>query len=342
MDEYLFQSRAWRLSTYACGAAMIGLAVYCASITVPMVHRMWFHGEALLSSPENAQAMADLAQRAKEDPEAAAGLRGIEESDAKLRGVRPAMRVMAAWMVLWPAFIAGMGAASIDLPLAALRQRRRRTQEWLTARCGRPVGNQFSGGMAVVLVLYVIAYAAFLPALYFTFPAISEETSPTLLIYLCVGESFVVLFLAWFMVGRVRWSLTHDWRLRLGAVPVEPGVPVAFELFRESGKPLGPGLQVELVGRKPRWNTAKDRMSLSNNGGWTRPIEGQVHVDPAPDPSVTVTGTLEIDPANLTATAPAGRRPRRMLPFLRIRQGWWRRCIMDIPAPALYVVQGGR
>ena len=66
---------------------------------------------------------------------------------------------------------------------------------------------------------------------------------------------------------------------------------------------------------------------------------GQVHVEPAPDPCRALAGTLEIDPANLTATAPAGRRPRRMLPFLRIRQGFWRRCMIDIPTTALYVAQ---
>jgi hypothetical protein len=346
MDEYLFQSRAWRLSTYACGAAMIGMAVYFAWIAIPMVPGIWFCGEALLSSTEHTQAMADLAQRAKEDPEAAALLHGFEESDAKLRDDRlriaPATRVMAVWMLLWPAFFAAMGATWIGFPLAALRRRRRRTQEWLTARCGRPVEDRFSGGVAVVWVLYVIAFAAFLPALYFTLPSISEETGLPLLIYLCVYEPFAVLFLAWFMVGRVRRSLTHDWRLRLGAVPVEPGVPVAFELFRESGKPLGPGVRVELVGWKPRWNTAKDTMAATGSYR-TRPIDGRVHFEPAPHPCLAIVGTLEIDSTNLTATAPAGRRrPRRMLPFLRIRQGWWRRCIMDIPAPALYVVQGCR
>ena len=190
----------------------------------------------------------------------------------------------------------------------------------------------------LLLVYFILSGGLFLAILVLdTISGQEQRPSSTVL-----GGLVMAILLLAFTVLEATWLLwrfhCRDWRIRLAEVPVRPGEVVQFEIFRESGKPIDQDLCVELVGWQTKWNIKRDCYKSC----WSflfHTIPGEVHLDAAPGPdSASIRGTLRFEGTNLVAVPPDGvKYPRRLLPFLRVRKGWWRRCLFDLPAPALYV-----
>lgn len=335
MQEYILQSRAARITSYAGGVA---LSVACLVLIPWMISTAWSVGQFFEVSPQSHLAfmeyMAQLAQRAKEDPDAAKSLREQEELERNVAASRRTLSLVLCLMCLQGVFGLAGGIMMIGAPIAAARRTRRRAQAWQTSRHGFPMyRNNLASEMLPLVFLFLFGGLLLVILVLQTIWGLEFRLSYAVLVGLVVA----ILLVAG---AHLPWRLhCRDWRIRLAEIPVRPGELVQFEIFRESGKPLDKDLRMELVGWQPKWNTKRDCYKSC----WSflfHTIPGEVHLDAAPGPdSASIRGTLRFEGTNLVAVPPDGvKYPRRLIPFLRVRKGWWRRCLFDLPAPALYVL----
>ena len=330
MDEYVFQSRAARISFCAFGAIF---SLLCLVDLLLAISCAWSMCATLENTPESREFLAQLAKQAKQDAQAAETLRKHQEVEGEIASARRALRYFLCAACL--PILAGMvlGIVMVGMPTAAARRRRRRAVAWETRRCGFP---HYRVPLSV-LILTAAWLTLYVPAMMVVFLAsTSLNLEDRIGMQVCLLMGALLLFAT---VVYVWWRFhCRDWRIRLAEVPVRPGESVQFEVFRESGKPIDKDLRMEVVGWQPKWNIKKDCFKSS----WSllpRTIRGEVHLDVAPGPAPrSISGNLRFEGANLAAVPPDGvKYPRRLIPFLRLRKGWWRRCLFDLPAPALYV-----
>lgn len=329
MEEYFYQSRATRIFCYTFGTILTaGWLILIPSIlsTASSI------GVPSEPAPEDRDYMARLAEQAKEDPKAAESLRALDEVHRQTASLWHNVRLMVYWHCLPGIGFVGMSLAMIVAPIAAPRRIRRRDLAWQTVRQGRPT---YRSGLGEALA--TLAMLAVITVYLFGMLSVDLPFPPAARIVCCVCAGLFLLYLA-IDVTNLHWRFhCRDWRIRLAEVPVRPGELVQFEIFRESGKPLDRGLRVELVGWQTKWNAKRDCYKSC----WSflfHTIPGEVHLDAAPGQAPgSIRGTLRFEGTDLAAVPPDGvKYPRRLLPFLRVRKGWWRRCLFDLPAPALY------
>ena len=330
MNEYILQSRAMRILYYTEGV----LFTVTSLVIIPwMLSSIRTIDRFFAPSPESRETIAQLAQQAPQDPKAAETLREMEETERHIACSRQGLRLLLYTNFLLPLFLSAFGLVMIGAPIIAARRRRRRAVAWETMRQGWPVYRS-SLAMELVSLAYLILCCAGLLGVQFL--DILHDRDDRIVLWVLDG-----LFLA-FTVLEATWLLwrfhCRDWRIRLAEVPARPGELVQFEIFRESGKPLDKDLRMELAGWQPKWNAKKDCYKSC----WSlllRTIGGEVHLEAAPGPAPrSISGVLRIEDSGLAAVPPDGvKHPRRLIPFLRVRKGWWRRCLFDLPAPALFV-----
>jgi len=330
MNEYMFQSRAMRILYYTQGV----LFTVTSLVIIPwMLSSIRTIDRFFEPSPESCETIALLAQQAQQDRKAAETLRQIEETERHIAGSRRGLRLLLYTNFLLPLFLAAFGLLMIRAPIVAARRTRRRAEVWHTSLQGFPMYRSDLASEMLLLVYFVLSGGLALVIL--VFDTISgHELSLSFTVIVGLAISMLPL-----MGAHLLWRLhCRDWRIRLAEIPVRPGELVQFEIFRESGNPIDRDLCVELVGWQPKWNTKRDCYKSC----WSlllRTIPGEAHLDAAPGPAPgSIRGTLRFEGTNLVAVPPDGvKYPRRLLPFLRVRKGWWRRCLFDLPAPALYV-----
>jgi hypothetical protein len=218
----------------------------------------------------------------------------------------------------------------------APRSARRRDAAWKADRAAFP-WNQVPAGFYLVYMVFVWAYACAFTILAFPWmhhPA-NRPYSPALAIALMSSALILTAYTGVIAIWRRR---TRRWQVRFPQDPLRAGEWIPFELCPADGGRLPAGLTFKLVGWPAKWNPAKD---YAVSGSFIRKIAGTVQVGPAQDGRLV--GELLIDPAGLAPAPPEGvRRPKRMLPFLRIRAGLWRTCLFDVPIEAVYVAPAGK
>lgn len=329
MEEYFYQSRATRIFCYTSGAIFTAVWLILIPSILSTASSIGVPSEP---SPEDRDYMARLAEQAKEDTQAAESLRALDEVHRQTASLWHNVRLMAYSFCLPGIGMVVVCLAMIAAPIAAVRRHRRRAKAWHTVRQGSP---SYRNGlvMALATLALMVSYCTWLLGLVFLpYPLLR----PASILWFCAGLFLVLLASE---VATSLWRFhCRDWRIRLAEIPVRPGELVQFEIFRESGKPIDKDLRMELVGWQPKWNTKKDCYKSC----WSlllRTIGGEVHLDGAPGQAPgSIRGTLRFEGTNLVAVPPDGvKHPRRLIPFLRVRKGWWRWCLFDLPAPALYV-----
>ena len=329
MDEYIFQSRAVRILFYTEGAV---ISVCMLALIPYMLSGARSTDRFFRPSPESREAMAQLAQQAQHDPRAAKALLEAEEADRQAASFRRSMSLMAYESIFMSLSLLPFGLAMIVVPIAAARQRRRRASAWETLRQGRPV-YRISLALELATIPWAILICAALLCLHFLDIPFRRGQG----IVVSVSLGIVLVMFAHALTSLIWRFHCRDWRIRLAEVPVRPGESVHFEIFRETGKPICKDLRMEFVGLAPKWNTKRD----CYRSGWLllRTIGGEVHLEAAPGPAPrSISGVLRFEDSGLAAVPPDGvKHPRRLIPFLRLRKGWWRRCFFDLPAPALYI-----
>jgi len=69
-------------------------------------------------------------------------------------------------------------------------------------------------------------------------------------------------------------------------------------------------------------------------------LPGDVQTEvPTAESSSSIKGTLRIETTGLSPTPPEGQRyPCRLFAILRVRQGWWMKCLFEIPMPEVYII----
>lgn len=329
MEEHFFQSRGKRVLCYVLGTVIIVAHLILMLIGV----RVFLTVERLFrTSPAGIQQLAERAQR---EAWAAEALRESQEMERQMAAMRRALHVMVFWghggkTVFWLAF----GLALIVMPIRALRRARRRALSWKQTQTGLP-WHKSSLAMLGILAVFLSLW----PPVLLCIPILAKSLHPDLrlemLIRFVIFQSAGIVLLGLFVFRITRRLHFRDWRLRLEDVPAQPGKPVAFEMRRESGKPLDDGLRFELLGWKPKWNIHKN---LTRSGAPLRRIPGDVRIDAPAAAGTTITGSIQLDNSRLTAVPPEGEKhPRRVFAFLRVRRGWWRKCLFDLPLPDLYL-----
>ena len=333
MEEYFFRSRAWSIWCQVIGGFIVVVGLVTGIMTISI---LWPYTREPTGTLYSEEEMAQLAQEAESNPESARLLREHQDLIEQSASARHCMRVLVLGDSAKAAFWVLLGATICVSPIVAMRRAKERAQKWKTSHCGMP-WRKLDLPFAVIFVGFLNLESLVMLAVSLTLKTLNGEGSRHSMIVFCLFECLAIISLI-LLALHVRWRLhTRDWRLRLSEIPAKIGEQVRFEIYRESGKPLDEGLRLELLGWKPTWNTKRD---FPRHNRLMRAIPGEVRVEPpgAGAPK-SVVGFLRIDGASLSPDPPPGqKRPRRMLPFLRLRSGWWRRCLFDVPVPAAYVV----
>jgi hypothetical protein len=227
-----------------------------------------------------------------------------------------------------------VGIDIATMPWTILRRARRKAIDWQARRCAGPY---YLGGSLLWLILWAVywnlALCLFLVSRLQLAPPETDVWATY--IFYGIGQSIGIGALIWLVAAIRRRRRFRSWRLHVEAVPVVPGESVAFEVRREDGRPLGAGLRLEIVGKRISW-------SLNPATVWKsivpQPVPGEVQADAAANgPAPSIKGTLRIDAAGLSLAPPPGvKHPSRLFVFLRVRQGWWMKCLFEVPLPEVY------
>jgi hypothetical protein len=263
-----------------------------------------------------------------------------EHAEAIRRDFRSLMGVIQYNGYVMAVCSLSLGAMYILTPLVVHRRACRRAKAWAADRSGRPWYRTGTLLNEIILAAFMIL----LSSEFLAMSRIAASLKSDVQWVACIGGSIglAVGFVLLALVAAAAWRRAHfrRWKLRLEQVPVALGGPVAFELLREDGRPLGGTVQLELVAYQLRWNTRKDCMK---SGSFRKRIVGAAQVDPAAGSPASLRGTLQLDDAATTVVAPEGEnRATRLFVFLRVRQGWWTKCQFEVPTPALFVAAGDR
>jgi hypothetical protein len=226
----------------------------------------------------------------------------------------------------------------VVVPTAALWRARRRAGRWQADRSAAPLRRTGWLTLMFLFALYGILHGLAAGGSPLLGHGLGETAEQAIRLE---GEIFLVLGLAIAAVvaaGLVRRRHFRNWRLRLAEVPVHPSTPVALELFREDGRPLGGGVRLDLVGYLPR----SDRRGGCRRLGFRlRRVAGQVQMEPADGGNAALRGVLWLEGAVLSAVPPVNEpAPRRLFACLRVRQGWGMSCVFELPVPELYPTPG--
>jgi hypothetical protein len=333
MEAYFFRSRAWSIGCHVTGGF---IAVGYLVVGIMIIPTLWSYTREPTGTLYSEEEMAQRAQEAESNPESARLLREHQDLIEQSASARRCLRVLVLGHSAKAAFWVLIGAMIYVSPIVAIRRAKGRAQKWKTSHCGMP-WRKLDLPFAVIVVGFLNLEALVMLAMSLTLNTLDPEGSRHWMIEFCLFECLAIISLI-LLALHVRWRLhTRDWRLRLSEIPAKIGEQVRFEIYRESGKALDEGLRLELLGWKPTWNTKGD---FPRRNAFMRAISGELRVEPpgAGAPK-SVVGFLRIDGASLSPDPPPGqKRPRRMLPFLRVRSGWWRRCLFDIPVSAAYVI----
>ena len=244
---------------------------------------------------------------------------------------------IAAFAIITAAANLAAGAYFILMPWATLRDAHRRAIAWKTDRTGGPYRTVGSLGISIVMVAYCNLIAPLLLPLALLAEGLDTDTQAVMFVEWGLIQAWGVWFLVWLVVDLWRRRHFCSWRLRLESVPVQPGVPAAFEVFRADGRPLGDNLRFKLVGYR-RTRSMSPVAALTMIFPKLLPGDVQTEVPTAESPS-SIKGTLRIETTGLSPTPPEGKRyPCRLFAFLRVRQGWWMKCLFEIPMPEVYII----
>jgi hypothetical protein len=323
MEEFTYRSRALRWSLLACGLIFVLLSLFEAA----MVWR-FAEGSNRLLAPRS----YDVATPSPEERQA------VEDLAAQMERLRTSFAAMEFGLALTPCLNLAAGAYLIYISLAILPRARRRAAAWQSDRAGGPHGN--TGQLFIGAALAI--YSNLFPPLFLASQVLGKapETDTSLspyITYVCFQAAGIV-FLVVLAVHLYRRRHFRGWRLHVAAVPVLLGEPTSFEIRREDGRPLDPGLRLELVGywRPCTWNLG---LSLPWRSLFGRPVPGHVLAEIPAGPPSAIAGVLQIDAAGLSLTPPPGiKRPCRLFAFVRVRQGRWTKCLFEVPLPEVYVL----
>jgi len=247
----------------------------------------------------------------------------------------PTFWFMAACVILMAAPGLATGAYFILMPWATLRDAHRRAIAWKTDRTGGPYHTVGSLGISIGAVAYGNLTAPLLLVLALFAEDFDKHAGAVLFVEWGLIQAGGVLSLVWLVADILRRQHFGLWRLRLESVPVQPGVPVAFEVFRADGRPIGGNLRFKLVGYRRTWST-NPVAAATTIFPQVLPGDMQTEVPTAESPS-SIKGTLRIETTSLSLTPPEGKRyPCRFFAYLRVRQGWWMKCLFEIPMPEVY------
>jgi NADH:ubiquinone oxidoreductase subunit 3 (subunit A) len=246
------------------------------------------------------------------------------------------MSVLLGTAAALPICVGLIGIVMAIDSVRASRSARRRDAAWKADRAALPWNQMPMGFHGVcVALLWVWACACALLAFPWAHHPAGRPYSPALAVVLLSAAAILTAHTAVIAVWRRR---TRRWHVRFPQDPLRAGEWIPFELCPADGGRLPAGLTFKLVGWPAKWNRAKD---YAVSGSFIRKIAGTVQLEPAqPGPDDRLEGKLLIDPAGLSPAPPEGvRRPKRMLPFLRVRAGFWRTCLFDVPIEAAYMTR---